>query len=137
MKWMMIALALFLAACQGQDSATQEVAEPAPERNNEKAGVAIWWAHGTEPFWHFTATADAVSFQNMGESPENFPYRVFGKYGTTRTFDAKTASLSIQINMTQKTCINQMSGADYPWTAEVVIAGEKLQGCGERGRLPE
>lgn len=140
MKWMLILPALLLSACQGMHIAKQEIAEPAPERNEHMAGVVIWWAHGTEPFWHFTAKADAVSFENMGDSPEEFPYRVFGADGpdrATRTFHARNASSAIQITMKRKTCINQMSGAAYPWTAEIVIAGKNLQGCGERGRLPE
>lgn len=140
MKWTIVLLTILLAACQSMESAKQEVTEPPPERNNEMAGVVIWWAHGTEPFWHFTAKADVVSFQNMGETPQNFPYRVFGTDdtdGTARTFDAKTEASSIHIRMTHQTCVNQMSGAVYPWTAEVTIAGENLLGCAERGKLPE
>ncbi len=137
MKCIFVLLALLLSACQGVESQTQKTAEPAPERNDRMAGVVIWWAHGTEPFWKFTADADGVNFENMGEPMQDFPYRVFGAEDATRIFDAKNASTSIRIRMTHKTCINAMSGAEYAWTAEVVHAGKKLQGCGERGRLPE
>lgn len=137
MKRIIILLALFLSACQGADAIKQKTAEPPPERNDRMAGVVIWWAHGTEPFWHFTANADGVKFENMGEPAQKFPYRTFSTEDAARTFHAKNAASSIQIRMTHKTCINAMSGAEYPWTVEVAIAGEKLQGCGERGKLPE
>lgn len=137
MKWMLVLLALFLSACQGTDAIRQKTAEPPPERNTQMASVVIWWAHGNEPFWHFTADAGKLRFENLGKDAEYFPYRVFDSDGTTRTFNAKNARSSIQIRMMQKTCINDMSGAEYPWTAEVTIDGRKLRGCGERGKLPE
>ncbi len=137
MKRIIILLALFLTACQSTDAIKQKTVAPRPERNMQMANVVIWWAHGNEPFWRFTADADKLRFENLGEDAEYFAYRMFDNDGTTRTFSAKNAKTSIQIRMMQKTCFNDMSGAEYPWTAEVTIGGRKLQGCGERGRLPE
>lgn len=137
MRASLILLALLLAACQNPDAIRERNAEPVPERNLLMANVVIWWAHGNEPFWKFTADSGKLRFESLGEEPEYFSYKQFDNDGTARTFTAKNARTAIQIRMLQQTCTDNMSGAQYPWTAEVTIGKRKLQGCGERGRLME
>lgn len=137
MRLYLILLPLLLAACHSPDAIRERASESAPERNLLMANVVIWWAHGNEPFWKFTVDSGKVRFENMGEEAEYFSYTPFANDGNARTYSAKNERTSIQIRMTQQTCTDNMSGAQYPWTAEVVIGGRKLQGCGERGRLME
>ncbi|MNJ88112.1 hypothetical protein D3C87_56490 [compost metagenome] len=137
MRALLILLTFLLAACQHPDAVRERNAEPAPERNLLMANVVIWWAHGNEPFWKFTADSGKLRFESLGEEAEYFPYVPFDNDGTARTFKAKNARTSIQIRMLQQTCIDNMSGAQYPWTAEVTLGKRKLHGCGERGRLME
>lgn len=137
MKRSIILLTLFLAACQSADAIKQKTVAPQPERNMQMANVVIWWAHGNEPFWKFTADFSKLRFESLGEEAEYFAYTPFNNDGAARTFTAKNERTAIQIRMLQQTCTDNMSGAQYPWTAEVTIGNRKLQGCGERGRLAE
>ncbi|MNR79275.1 hypothetical protein D3C72_99820 [compost metagenome] len=141
MRASLLLLTLLLAACQHPDAVKERVpqsaGEAAPERNLLMANVVIWWAHGNEPFWKFTADSGKLRFESLGEEAEYFAYTPFDNDGTARTFKAKNERTSIQIRMLQQTCTDNMSGAQYPWTAEVTVGKRKLQGCGERGRLME
>jgi uncharacterized membrane protein len=137
MRYGLILLTLFLAACQSPDAIKERTPESAPERNLLMANVVIWWAHGNEPFWKFTSDSGKVRFESLGETAEYFPYSEFGHDGSTRTFKASNERTTLEIRMLQQSCIDNMSGAQYPWTAEVTIGKRKLQGCGERGRLME
>ena len=77
MRALLILLTFLLAACQHPDAVRERNAEPAPERNLLMANVVIWWAHGNEPFWKFTADSGKLRFESLGEEAEYFPYVPF------------------------------------------------------------
>lgn len=88
-------------------------------------------AAGNEPGWTLDVGADRITFvTDYGKTrvvtPLTPPTRIDGG----RRYETKTDTHTLTITITEKTCVDSMSGMPRPASVEVSLDGRVLQGCG-------
>lgn len=145
-KQFFIVLALFfvlgckpkLAVSEVPKASEAMVLSPAEQENPEQ--IPYFKANGNEPFWNFTISETGIHFTSLMENFENFttphtnPIRAMD--ANVKSYKIETESVDLTIQITQKECINTMSGEASPYSVSVELknSGEtefqKLEGCG-------
>jgi uncharacterized membrane protein len=95
----------------------------------------LYKAAGSEPFWSLVVLEGRLRFEAMDlEAPIELAAtaaRVPGVSGPGWTGESDGHSLRVQL--LPERCYDGMSGAAYPFRAEVTLDGERLQGCAHQG----
>jgi heat shock protein HslJ len=95
------------------------------------AQAASFTARGNEPFWRIEITEEGISFQDMeGKtfivSPKPEPETAEG----VETFRAEVDGQPFSLTVTDKICVDTMSGMPHPKTVALTHGERALSGCG-------
>jgi uncharacterized membrane protein len=141
---------LMLAACQPQDP-DGKAASPPVDARAQTTGVAPKpasggmdisqpiIARGTEPFWAVTvADGKTLTLKRPGEADVVFQAGGAAvQPGRATWIAAGPAGRQMTLTLYVSACSDGMSDLAYPWTAELVMPGEVLNGCaGKTAELP-
>ncbi len=145
-KQFFIVLALFfmyscnpkLAVSEVPKASEAMVLTPAEQENPEQ--IPYFKANGNEPFWNFTISETGIQFTSLMENFENFttPHAdpISAMDANIKLYKIETESVNLTIQISQKECINTMSGEASPYSVSIELknSGEtefqKLEGCG-------
>lgn len=128
-----LAALLLFAACGRRE---EQPPPPAPAPQAAAADTVEYIARGNEPFWAVTVGAEGIRFSE----PENIagtlgPYRAPVRAESSMVFNTvltDSAHTPLELVLEERSCIDSMSGFEYPYTATARVGGRVLQGCGER-----
>jgi uncharacterized membrane protein/heat shock protein HslJ len=93
-------------------------------------------ASGNEPFWDVQISESGIIFSELGKPKIPFPYSIPESHGFRRVYASKTkdpAQHHIQISVTEKRCIDTMSGEHFSFAAQVNLDDRKYMGCAREG----
>lgn len=150
---LLITLAVSCEQKQKSDQQTQEVATdtivPAdtmievnsniPERWQQKAAAGIdFIATGNEPFWSIEMDEEKFIRYSTPDGVEltTRPVKAVNIDAATKLYKAETEMGKLELQIMNKTCINDMSGDSSAYTVHVTIKLKKdekprvLHGCG-------
>lgn len=133
MRPLLILPLLLLAACNGQDPATDPTSPVDGSEAQAYAGIAPHETlrfTGTEPFWGGSATSAALTYTTP-EVPDGITVpveRFAGNNGLA--LSGKFGESSFDMAVTEAPCSDGMSDRIYPFTVTLQIAGETRHGCG-------
>jgi heat shock protein HslJ len=98
----------------------------------ESAGhAASFVARGNEPFWRIEFTEEGISFQDMeGKTFTVSPKPESETANGVETFRAEVEGKPFSLTITDKICVDTMSGMPHPKTVAVAHGERKLSGCG-------
>ena len=94
-------------------------------------------ANGTEPFWSLTISEKMIKLNIISDSiltPHTNP--VYAQDRNIKRYTLQTESAGMNIEITQKECINAMSGIESPYSVTVELKKGRdkkfteLEGCG-------
>ncbi len=143
-----VALCLAMAGCQDRTAttptpapaadtdatATPEAAAPAVEA--ELDGELV--ASTNEPFWRAQVSGPGPSLLLRGiEGERELAVASSQTTGGTRTVRAVDASGAVELTVTANSCQDSMSGAQFPYSAVLVIdGGTPINGCARPASMP-
>lgn len=103
--------------------------EPAAPAPSPTAPPQRLQALGTEPFWAVEVTPGQVRWS----TPENIPGTTVAARetaaGAARVWHATLDGQRFELRITPGQCSDGMSDTVYPFTAQVLVAGETRRGC--------
>ena len=142
-----VALCLAMAACQDRTATTPtpapaaetETAMPdaaAPAVESELDGELV--ASTNEPFWQAQVSGPGPSLLLRGiEGERELAVASSQTTGGTRTVRAVDASGAVELTVTANSCQDSMSGAQFPYSAVLVIdGGTPINGCARPASMP-
>ncbi len=107
-----------------------------PGCDEDLAGVR-YLARGNEPFWRVEIRGSGIVFSRLGKSEEIVFPSVAPQGGPESRLFASSmegpGGRRIEIAITERRCVDSMSGALFALTARVTLDGERLQGCAVEG----
>lgn len=111
-------------------STAVEPAAPAPSTPPSPTALPQrWQALGTEPFWAVEVTPGEMRWS----TPENIPGTTVAARetaaGAARVWHATLDGQRFELRITPGPCSDGMSDTVYPFTAQVLVAGETRRGC--------
>ena len=109
--------------------------------NIEKAGndkKNYFKSNGVEPFWGLTISNERIVLKTIGDSVVS-PYvePILAMDANVKLYRIKTEIAQLNIQISQQSCQNEMSGISFPYTVAVEYKKntapefEKLKGCGQ------
>jgi heat shock protein HslJ len=88
-------------------------------------------AQGNEPSWSIQMSDAAITFQPMdGEAVTMKPLPPPRQEGTTRVYESKVDADNFALSITNKICIDAMSGMPFPTFVTVALGAKTFTGCG-------
>jgi len=94
-------------------------------------------ALGNEPFWNVEISELAIVFERMGDDVLVFPYAAPERSAGTYVYSALSDEpdpRSIEITIERKRCVDSMSGAQFDYSATVMLDRQVLlRGCAKAG----
>lgn len=133
---------LMLAACQPQDPDGKAAPPPADAPPSSSGGMDISQpiiARGTEPFWAVTvADGKTLTLKRPGEADVVFEAPGAAVQPGRATWIAMSpGGEQLTLTLYASACSDGMSDLAYPWTAELVLPNQALNGCaGKTAELP-
>ena len=111
--------------------------EPAPNANSETLNTAAFTARGNEPFWLIDVSGDTAIYK----TPENQSGR---SIAVRRLVFAQGVEYAGELNgqvfaltIRGNDCVDSMSGARFPMSAQLKIGGRMNAGCAApAGQMP-
>lgn len=107
--------------------------EQVPPMVEPKLPDSNWLAVGNEPGWRIELKEDGV-FSYLGDYGETQFTAASGKVkllpNDVREWQVKHDGKSLTLRLTNTACQDDMAGTAYPMTAELMIDGKRLRGCG-------
>jgi len=128
-----LGFALAVAACSGRDDGQDVARLTAPSTAAVLAGIDLAQplrALGTEPFWSIDITPQRLAWSGVDQPEITAANPGPLLQGTTAVFDATGSDgqpLTVTLMATE--CSDGMSDRLYPLTAQVEVAGRRLNGC--------
>jgi len=98
----------------------------------------LFRASGNEPFWDVQITEVSIVFSELGNPKLTFPRAPPDISDDTRVFVSKMnepAQHDIRISITEKRCIDTMSGEHFSFTAQVILDDKQYAGCARESWL--
>lgn len=143
-----VALCLAMAACQDRTATTPTPAPAAetdatampdaaaPAAESELDGELV--ASTNEPFWQAQVSGPGPSLLLRGiEGERELAVASSQTTGDTRTVRAVDASGAVELTVTAAPCQDSMSGAQFPYSAVLVIdGGTPINGCARPASMP-
>lgn len=114
-------MSLSLLACS---SMTEEVAS-LPTDPGELELRAV----GNEPFWSLQVYAEQAHLQRLGEDTAYFAITSKTQTEETQRIRFSNNAFSGSVVVRNELCHDSMTGMPYPYSAQVQVPGESLQGC--------
>lgn len=120
-------LALTLSACN-----------PALQPASTSRGISVatpvsYRCTGTEPFWSLDISPAGIVFQSPESSPVTYPYSASqnnaGSIEFNTSLNIGATKSTLKVLLTPGDCSDGMSDIQYPYSAEVVLDGQRLRGC--------
>lgn len=129
-----LALAVTYELSQGTlfEVSRQALSGELPEGSNLQV-AGEFKALGNEPFWSVEISAGGIVFQLMGESALDFPYHPAVHSDARRVYSSAAAGRSIEIAIERASCVDNMSGARFEYTAVARLDGTEYRGCAKAG----
>jgi len=111
------------------------------ETNNQSIPLneSYFKAQGNEPFWSLEISANAIQFKGVEkENYFNAPHvePILAMDANVKMYNATTEKGALRITITQKDCVDSMSGINYNYsvTVEITFGNQKAatiyNGCG-------
>jgi len=100
----------------------------------------VFRASGNEPFWNVQISESNIIFSEMGKPQLSFPHAHPEVSDHNWVFVSKIRERSqhdIRISITEKRCIDTMSGEHFSFSSQVSLDGSKYAGCAVEGWLKQ
>jgi heat shock protein HslJ len=126
---MLTALVAWIPAALASDErAAPPAAATAPPTGKS---AAPFRATGNEPSWRLDiGTAEMILLTNFGQDRLVAPTPKPEVSGGTTRYVARTPRGPLTATITDRPCVDSMSGMPHPKTVQVVTGGQTLNGCG-------
>lgn len=96
-----------------------------------QAAESDFVARGNEPGWIVRKSAAALTFQTMGGDLVTIaPLPVPETAGGVETYRSTVGGQLFVLTVTQRLCVDSMSGMPHPMSVSVEIGRQRLDGCG-------
>lgn len=131
---------LALAACNGDTSAGPPAADPArPEAPGADAQApavppsrlpAVVTLSTNEPFWQAAVAGGTVTLTGVDSGRRVLTVDADAIDGDTRRVSARDAAGSVTVEIGDRACVNDMSGAPFPFSGRLTVDGRgPFPGC--------
>ncbi|CAM4387273.1 META domain-containing protein [Flavobacterium terrigena] len=137
-KLIYLGILLFtLFSCKTASISTNNNTNSNTKITNDSGIIPYFKASGTEPFWSILISDDKIVYKTPEDSifmPHSKP--ILAMDSNVKMYKIKTESAQFNIQISQKECVNQMSGEVSPYTVSVEFKKnaaskfEKIDGCG-------
>jgi uncharacterized membrane protein len=132
----------FVAACREGSAPSPKEAEPSPGpvastgpcnvQDGKAVRVAAVRALGTEPFWNARVEGRCVTYSNPEDQKGIRVWTRFTPGPGGGTWSGSLGGGRFELRVSPKRgCSDGMSDKSYPLAAELVVGGERRQGCAE------
>ena len=128
-----LAMACTVTACAGRPH--EPAATPAlPAADAPQAIPSTFMVSTNEPFWQARVEADAVLLTGL-QGQRRLAITSNEAVFDGRVVSARDSTGSIELRVTERLCMDSMSGAQFPYTGRLQVDGDDaVTGCG--GPLP-
>ncbi len=111
-----------------------------PTEIQDSESIPYFKASGNEPFWNITIAETGIEFKSLiadfedFKTPHNEPIKAMD--ANVKQYRIETASVQLNIQITQNDCVDSMSGDASPYEVSVELKHQKdtefqnLKGCG-------
>lgn len=95
------------------------------------AGTGTLRAVGNEPSWHADVTEKGIAFRTLeGEQVDISPLPEANVVGDTRSYSATVEGKPFSLSVSERLCVDAMSGMPHPVSVVVDWNGKEFSGCG-------
>ena len=100
-------------------------------RQSPAAAPAAFRATGNEPGWRLDISDGRITLlTDLGQTRTVMPAPSPTVKGATRTYAARAQDRAMTVTVTDKICVDTMSGMPHPNSVAVALDGRTLNGCG-------
>lgn len=122
------AVPLIGAAATGR---TESGEAPQSDRQPAAAAPTTFRATGNEPGWRLDIAGGNITLlTDMGQTRTVLPAPQPTVKGGTRTYAAANGARAVTVTITDKICVDTMSGMPHPNTVAVTLDSRTMNGCG-------
>ncbi len=136
-----VAVLAALTACQPlKKTGTMNSGEKAQAEKTTDT-TAYFKATGVEPFWGLKISDESIEFTSLSEGTEKLTFHhsdpILAMDANVKLYRSTSYLGQLNVQIAQQECINEMSGAKFPYKVTVQVKGKNdkdfktLSGCGQ------